>query len=170
MASTPKKNSKKQTNPRELVRFVEELSWLMKSFEGLDFNALSKLSFEMEQFNSQKEMFSSKKKDSTTYLLVGILPDFLMDSALFPTNENIVEFAGAALNMEIGRWQKKSKFEIIGQIVCHANLAPRPMIQNLSLIIEDMKDKRTHIRRSIELDIQEGRSWSEVIGSLYDGI
>ncbi|MCA0849198.1 hypothetical protein [Salipiger thiooxidans] len=172
MTRRPTKSSqKKRSDPRELARFVEELSWLLKSFEDIDYNALSNFSHQAELFISNSEKFRpSSSVDQNSMVLVGILPNFLMDTKLFPVNEGIVEFAEAALGLPLRRWQKKSRYEIIGQIVCHANEASPEKIARLSEIIEEMHDNQTSIRNVIETNREQGRSWSEVIGRLYDGL
>ncbi|MBO9429682.1 hypothetical protein [Sulfitobacter sp. R18_1] len=170
MTRNPTKNTKqKRSDPRELSRFVEELSWLLKTFENIDYDALSSLSHEMEFFFSNSQRL--RKRDGVsrnTAILVGILPDFLMDSSLFPTNEGIVEFADAALGLPISRWQKKSKYEIIGQIVCHTNDASPNKVRLLSEVIEEMLDSKTSLRRAIEANRDNGQSWGEVIRHLYN--
>lgn len=170
MARTPSEGSaKKRSDPRELARFIEELSWLLKSFDSLDFAALGKFSQEMSFFLSNSERLSRRNpRDRKTTVLVGVLPNFLMDAELFPSNEGIVEFAEAALGLSISRWQKKSKYEIIGQVVCSANDASPNRVQRLSELIEEMQDKKTSIRKRIEENRSLGHSWSEVIGKLYN--
>lgn len=170
MARTPTKNTrKKRSDPRELSRFVEELSWLLKSFEDIDYNALSDFSHDIEFFLSSSQRMQKKGRDRRdAAILVGILPDFLMDITLFPTNEGIVEFSNAALGLPINRWQKKSRYEIIGQIVCHTNDASPKKVRMLSELIEEMQDNKTSIRRAIEINREQGHSWSEVIGRLYN--
>lgn len=170
MSRNPSKTTqKKRSDPKELSRFVEELSWLLKTFEDIDFNALSNFSHDMEFFLTSSSRL--RKRDGSgrnTAVLVGILPDFLMDSALFPSNEGIVEFADAALGLPITRWQKKSKYEIIGQIVCHTNDASPNKVRLLSELIEEMQDKRTSLRNAIEMNRGKGQSWGEVIRQLYN--
>lgn len=170
MTRSPTKTTrKKRSDPRELSRFVEELSWLLKSFEDLDFNALTEFSHQMEFFLSNSERLRSRNaSEHTAIVLVGILPDLLMDTRLFPTNEGIVEFAEAALGLPMNRWQKKSRYEIIGQIVCHTNEASPGKVRRLSSIIEQMHDNHTNVRKLIETNREKGHSWSEVIGRLYN--
>lgn len=172
MARTPIKNSRsKRSDPRELSRFIEELSWLLKSFDGIDYNALSDYSHKMEFFLSNSQRLSrNSRAGQNTVVLVGILPDFLMDTTLFPSNEGIVEFADAALGLPINRWHKKSRYEIIGQIVCHTNDASPNKVRILSELIEEMQDNKTKIRKVIETNREQGQSWSEVIGRLYNEI
>lgn len=170
MARTPTKNTrKKRSDPRELSRFIEELSWFLKSFEDIDYNALSDFGREMEFFHSSSQRLRKKVRGGrNAVVLVGILPDFLMDTTLFPSNEGIVEFAEAALGLPINRWQKKSRYEIIGQIVCHTNDASPNKVRVLSELIEDMQDNKTSLRKAIETNREQGHSWSEVIGRLYN--
>lgn len=170
MAHTQNKHTpKKRSDPRELSRFIEEFSWLLKSFEGLDYGALSDFSHEMEFFLANSQRLRNNGRDGRkTTVLVGILPNFLMDNSLFPSNEGIVEFSDAALGLPINRWQKKSRYEIIGQIVCHTNEASPKKVRILSELIEAMQDNKTNIRKAIEINRERGHSWSEVIGRLYD--
>lgn len=169
MASSPTKNvRKKRSDPKDLSRFVEELSWLLKSFDDIDYNALAELSHDMSHIGSSNVRLSSRKSiDRRTAVLVGVLPDFLMDTILFPTIEGIVEFSDAALGLEIKRWQKKSRYEIIGQIVCHTNDASPERLRNLSNLFEEMQDSRAPLRKSMVQNRESGHSWSEVIGRLY---
>lgn len=169
MAESTRKSARKRSDPRELARFIEELSWLLKSFDGIDYGALADVSQDFELIvRSSKPIGSERQVNSTTRLLVGLLPGFFMDIALFPSNEDIVEFSQAALGLQITRWQKKSRYEIVGQIVCHTNEASPSRVRTLSGLIEEMQDRRTNVRRVIEVTRSEGRSWSEVIERLYN--
>ena len=49
--------------------------------------------------------------------LVGCLPNLFLDLDLFKTNADIAEFADAVLKIKISRFEKKSRFEIIGIVV-----------------------------------------------------
>lgn len=53
--------------------------------------------------------------------LIGILPSFLVDRDKFPSNDDIVKLAEQSLNMQIPRWQKKSRDEIIGILISNIN-------------------------------------------------
>ena len=164
-----KSSRTKVSDPRELARFIEELSWLLKSFDNLDYNALSKFSDENTcLLFSRKNSRAQRGGEDKTMILVGVLPNFLMDPALFPSNEGIVEFSDAALGLPIKWWKKKSKYEIIGHIVCNANKASPAKVQRLSDLIEEMLDQKTDMRRNIEANREQGHTWSEVIGKLYN--
>jgi hypothetical protein len=76
-------------------------------------------------FNDVKnEIFNllNQPKDSVNKLdkkteLIGILPYVLIDKNKFPANEDIVRLANKSLNLEISRWEKRSRDELIGIII-----------------------------------------------------
>lgn len=167
--SEKRKNSKKKNDPQDLARFIEEFSWLLRSFDDVDLSALSNLAHQIQvQSLEAKRLKELSTNEDTVRTLVGFLPSFFTNLTLFPTNEDIVEFAHAALGLPLTRWQKKSKYEIIGQIVCHTNEASLEKIQRLSGLIDEMRDEKTSVRKGIEMDRSLGQSWSEVIARLYN--
>jgi hemerythrin len=67
-------------------------------------------------------LIKQSSKDKSTYVdkkteLIGILPSILIDEKKFPLNEDLVKLAEYSLNMNILRWNKKSRNEIIGIII-----------------------------------------------------
>src|SRR5690606_2215361 len=123
--------SRVEPSPRDFersLRFIEELGWLLKSFPDLDLSALSSLSSEARAYAHFRRLptgMIAPEKSSVVYL-VGTLPSLFMDETLFPQNEDIAEFAKETLRVPMSRWQKKSRFEIVGQIVCTAiTLSPK---------------------------------------------
>lgn len=169
MTSKPNspRRSQRRSDPRTLARFVEELSWLLASYEELDFKALGNMSSEFISFSrSSSDLLSRSRRPPTVHLLVGILPNFLVDLSLFPANEDIVEFAQSALGIGMTRWQKKSRYELIGQIVCHTNEASPAMLERLMTVLEQATDETSATRKKMASDRRSGRSWNEVIQSL----
>lgn len=161
------KREKKRSDPKTLARFVEELSWLLSSYEELDFKALGNMSADLVSFSrSSSELLSRSQRPPTVRLLVGILPNFLTDEDLFPSNEDIVEFAQTALDITITRWQKRSRYELIGNIVVHINEASRAKIERLMAVLELALDEKSITRQKMTSDRRSGRSWNEVIQSL----
>lgn len=166
--NTPKSNrNTKRSDPKTLARFVQELSWLLSSYDELDYKALSILS---ENLASRIQPMKSKGRTSSpsdaVKLLVGILPNLLVDETLFPANEDISEFALSALNIQILRWQKKSRYELIGHIVCHTNQASFTQLQQIKALAERALDEKDSTRHVMEMERKSGRSWNEVIQKL----
>lgn len=163
---TRSRRPSKRSDPRTLSRFVEELSWLLTSYEELDFKALGQLSANFANLARHSSVAAMSPRSSTTQMLVGILPSFFMDSELFPTNEDLVEFSQVVLGISLPRWQKKSKFEIIGQIVCHTDQASPDRLSRVVAALEEALDERGSARLKLARERKSGRSWNEVIQAM----
>lgn len=167
VTTTPTKKPSKRSDPKVIARFVEELSWLLSSYDDLDFLAVGK-EFSHSQMlrNRSAHLVSRADRPQTTIMLVGVLPSLFVDTKLFPTNEDVVEFARAAMGIDIPRWSKKSKDELIGHIVCHANTAPEEMLDALVMALERILDDKSSARKQVENQRRSGLSWNEVIQQL----
>lgn len=159
----------KRSEPRTLLKFVEELSWLLSSYEDLDFRALGSLGADITK--SQRSAANLKNHTATSrpptaQLLVGTLPGLLRDERLFPSNEDIVEFSSMTLGITIPRWQKKSKYELIGHIVCHTDSADQARLDSLVQILDSIMSDRGDAKREVEEQRKSGLSWNEVIQKL----
>lgn len=165
--TTAARKNTKRSDPKVIARFVEELSWLLSSYDDLDFSAIGK-EFSQNQMirNRSAHLVSRADRPQTTIMLVGVLPSLFIDSKLFPTNEDVVEFARAAMGIDIPRWSKKSKDELIGHIVCHANTAPVEMLDELVVALERILDEKSSARKLVENQRRSGLSWNAVIQQL----
>jgi hypothetical protein len=165
-SKTPRtKKPTRRADPRTLRRFVEELSWLLTSFEDLDFKALGSLAAESTILKKSSGSVS-KNRRTETIMLLGRLPSLFLDEGLFPGNEDIVEFAKHALRIDIPRWHKKSKYELIGHVVCNANLLDNRRLQQLVTAIEGLQDTKSQTRSLVQNQRQLGLSWNEVIQNM----
>lgn len=154
----------RRADPRTLRRFIEELSWVLNSFEDLDFKALASLASESVPSTSSTAGAKNRRTDLIT--LLGRLPALFMDEDLFAGNEDIVEFAQHALGIEIPRWHKKSKHELIGHVVCNANLLNDRRLKQLGSAIEKLQDARSKTRNLVQSQRKSGLSWNEVIQNM----
>ncbi len=168
MASDPNrpKRALKRSDPRTLSRFVEELSWLLSSYDELDFKALGELSSNFASLARHSAVVSKSSRSTTAQMLVGVLPSFFMDTDLFPTNEDLVEFSQVVLGISLSRWQKKSKFEIIGHIVCHTDQASPERLSRVVAALEEALGERGSARSKLAKERKSGRSWNEVIQTM----
>jgi hypothetical protein len=164
--ATKSRRRSKKTDEATLSRFVEELGWLLESYNDIDFSALPAfIQHQRSIRNRSAHLRSLSRESDLTATLVGVLPSFFMDQRVFPSNIDLVEFAEDALGIRTPRWQKKSKNELIGHIVCHANEAPQSKLESLSRAIEDLVDEGGR-RSQIEEQRKSGLSWNEVIQQL----
>lgn len=149
------------------TRFLEELSWLFQSHSDIDTRSISKALADAAKQRIVREGFSSfALPNPNIHFLVGILPLVLRDEFLFPSNGSIADFASSALGMPMMRWEKKSKFELIGEIVCNTiDLDDR----ELSKLVEALSALANgdSLAKAIVRDAHKSkRGWNEIIQSL----
>ncbi|WP_154721149.1 hypothetical protein [Ciceribacter sp. T2.26MG-112.2] len=111
----PSSRSDKTRDVRTAGRFLEELSWLLQSYSHLDFKVLGEANFQTAPPESLRKAASS---NGNIQFLVGSLPIIFNNVRYFPSNEDIADFANGALGLNIPRWEKRSRYELIGLIVC----------------------------------------------------
>lgn len=147
-------------------RFVEELSWLLSSFDDLDYRALSNFATEMGPVKTPTPS-SARGRRNETIILLGRLPALFLDEDLFPSNEDIAEFANQALRIDIPRWHKKSKYELIGHVVCNANFLDSVHLNKLVSAVSNLQDSKSGQTRDIVQNQRKlGLSWNEVIQNM----
>lgn len=164
---TTRKKPMKRSDPKAMARFMEELSWLLTSYSDLDFRALGEFGSEViHSSRSTRNLLSHSDRNPNVRLLVGALPTVLIDEKLFPSNESIADFANATLEMSIPRWAKKSRYELIGHVVCNTDKAPLRKIDSLVSALDRLMESKGAARTLIEKQISAGTSWNEVIQKL----
>lgn len=160
--------SDKIRDPRSVRKFIEELSWLLSSNSNLDFRAIRDMMHSgngtLLQGKSNLQQYTSKNPN--IHFLTGALPVIFSDERLFPSNEDIVEFSNGALQLPIPRWEKRSRYELIGLIACETakldDLRLERLVRALSKIVSDDPNARSimHNRKADKL------SWNEIIQRL----
>jgi len=163
-----RKRPAKRSDPRALMQFVKELSWTLSTYSDLDFKALGELA-ERADFRHQPAFLSRlPARPSSVAALVGCLPDLFTDETLFPSNEDIADFAESALGVLIPRWSKKSKYEIIGHIVCHTSVADEARLGRVVEAMARMTENREAARVMIHDNKRRGMTWNELIQRLNE--
>ncbi|WP_224329012.1 MULTISPECIES: hypothetical protein [Stenotrophomonas] len=141
---------------RELMTGVSHLRGLAKSEK-------------MEQRKAEAKS-TSKDRRKDLKALVGSLSLVLADTELFPSNEDIAKFAEEALHISINRWDKRSRYEMIGMLVTESiNASPKLLTQVGRLLakISDESDSMEKIKKSSR---ETGFSWNEAIRSLSTSV
>lgn len=169
MATKIKKTSESpmRNDSAKATRFLEELSWLFQSHSDIDAKSIAKALADSARHRTVRDGFSSfVSPNPNIHFLVGILPLVLRDESLFPSNGSIAEFANSALGIPMLRWEKKSKFELIGEIVCNSiDLDDR----ELSKLVEALSvlANGDSLAKAIVRDAHSSkRGWNEIIQSL----
>lgn len=164
---TKRKRPTRRSDPRTLKRFVQEFTWLLSTYDDLDFKALSDL---IERVDDRRvpSFVPEPGQASPAASLVGSLPDLFTDEALFPSNEDIADFANHALGVVIPRWSKKSKYEIIGHVVCHTSVAGEQRLAQVVEAMERITANRERAREMISKNKERGMTWNELIQQLNE--
>lgn len=157
-----------ETNIKYAIDFIEELSWLLDSKRKLK---LGDIPFILRnQLQTQSSVVGAAKKyaspNPNIHYLIGVLPRLFQDKNIFPKNEDIASFANDVLGVDITRIDKRSKYELIGMIVCKCNELDdaklEEMVDALALITGSIEK----IKRLTEERKTTGFSWNETIRKL----
>lgn len=154
---------------------IQELVWAIRSRESNEL--LSGVSY-LRQL-AQSEKVERRRAEKTPTLrdkrrdlknLVGSMSIVLADIELFPANESIAKFAMEALQISITRWEKRSRYEMIGMLIMESiNASPARLkeVGNLLSKISDESDSMAQIKQRAR---QTGFSWNEAIRSLSTSV
>ncbi|WP_306331974.1 hypothetical protein [Vibrio injensis] len=177
MMNDSKKNKSKQltddTKLRHAIDFVEELSWLLESKNKLK---LSEIPDILRKASDEKKSLSMLNNGNGTdkyispnpniHYLIGVLPRLFKDSKIFPKNEDIVEFANEVLEIEVSRSDKRSRYELIGLIVCECNDLDDSKLDLLVSALSNITGSSDKINLMVTEKKNIGFSWNETIRKL----
>lgn len=156
----------KVSDPRTVRKFLEELSWVLSTYSNLDFRAIPEL---VQSSFAAKESVNLRhyaSKNPNVHFLVGALPVIFADDRLFPSNEDIAEFAMGALSLPISRWEKRSRYELIGLIACETAKLNDAGLTRLVGALSRLTAGDTQARDLMEERRAKKMSWSEMIQRL----
>lgn len=107
----------------EGAEVLEEVLWLLSSKKGSGLKNLPTLLRDLYQDDTELNSVAKEyvSPNPNKHFLIGVLPRLFQDTRLFPKNEDIADFANSVLQVNIPRFEKRSKYELIGLIVCQTN-------------------------------------------------
>ena len=120
----------------------------------------------------QREMPSSsvarsyKSSNPNKHFLIGVLPRLFQDKELFPQNEDIAEFAGTALRLEMSRTEKRSRYEIIGKVVCETDALDDTSLSMLVQALEKLVEDKDKLAQMVAKKRAGSFSWNETLQEL----
>lgn len=175
--STKNGVSPSRRRAEESLDFLEQLSWLLESKgRRLDLGFLRHVLMDyQERLEIEASLSPSMRRLAKNYVvknpdkqyLVGVLPELLQDSRLFPSNGDIADFAEKFLMIPMNAGKKRSRHEMIGMVVCSltefSNASIERLANRLSRLLSD-----EHLLRSIvnEKELNALFSWNDVIQRL----
>jgi hypothetical protein len=162
--------SKKELN--DLVNLMEEFSWVISKYKNVDFKNVQSnlLNIINEQNSYDTDLMSFKRykdKDSNKNYLIGVLPKFFQDKDLFEKNLDLAEFA-ECLGIYLNNPEKKSRYEIIGTMLCNISemdeLSLDRFVRAIELLLVN-EPLRQDIKKLRDIH-KSSYSWNQVIKAL----
>ena len=110
---------------------------------------------------------SYESNDPNKRFLIGALPRLLLDLDMFPTNDDIVEFAAEALHLKMTPTAKKrARYELIGKIVCETDTLDENQLTDLVRALENLVGNKYQLAVMLEKKKSGSFSWNETIQEL----
>lgn len=158
------------TKLRHAIDFVEELSWLLESKNKLKLSEIPEiLRSNLDSVNSVRGTTSKYvSPNPNIHYLIGVLPRLFKDTNIFQKNEDIVAFAIEVLKIEISRSDKRSRYELIGLIVCECNELDDKALETLVAALYKITGNSDKINQMAKEKSSVGFSWNETIRKLAD--
>ena len=157
---------KNDQNIDKFLNFAEELSWLLDNYKGLKIEESVIQIKEPESVLIRNNLANSRNR--STRSLVGIFPELFQNKAFFPTNQSIIEFANEVLQMKINPSKKRSKTEIIGEIVCTTYSLSEAEIRKVVNALNKIVDNDNIANSIKEMKKEATFSWNEIIQRLAE--
>lgn len=162
------KRISKSTNTQRLTRFLEEFSWLLESYSDLDLiGAAKNISNNDNKLSEAKVAVGNyESSNPNKHFLVGVLPRLFTDQTIFPTNDDISQFAKNVMDVSIPYSGKKSKYEIIGHIVCQTDKLNDYELTKLVKALAKISNNDSETKELIKMRKKENYSWNDIIQEL----
>ncbi len=165
-------DKKQLTEAEKAVDFFEELLWFLESKKNLRLKGAPDSLRKLLKYNTNELTTNYVGRyglpNSNIHYLIGILPELFQDEKLFPTNIQIAKFAEEMLGIKINRYEKRSKYELIGLIVCKtSSLSDNELFVLVNGLSELTQSKeKLDLIRNIEKN--DNFSWNETIQKLTE--
>lgn len=154
---------------------IQELVWAIRSRESNEL--LNGVSYLRLLANNEKIERRRADKKSTTRErqrdlkeLVGSMSLVLADAELFPANEDIAKFAAEALQISITRWEKRSRYEMIGMLIMESINASPARLREVGDLLNKISNESDSMAQIKKRSRQTGFSWNEAIRSLSTSV
>lgn len=163
------KNSLKK-DIKTLTNFLDEFSWIVEKYKDIDLNQLNKQLLENldNRRTNNLSLFYSEENSNKNYL-IGVLPRLLQDKELFEKNMDLVSFS-KALGIEVKFGEKRSRYEIIGAMLCQISELNDENLDKVVVAIEAINNDQTLLKNLKYLKKNEvNYDWNLIIQELNSG-
>ena len=135
-----KQDNKKRLEFNRSLSFIEDLCWLLDSQKNISYTEILKI---LNEIKSNKKQLVPPSTDE----LIGILPQLLTDKTLFTTNKSLAQFSDEILGIEILNWHKRSRYEMIGVIICKVQESPQIASGISTYVLTNILQNKEKIRK-----------------------
>ncbi|MHC8494258.1 hypothetical protein ACTU44_16310 [Thalassospira sp. SM2505] len=150
---------------------LDELVWLLRKVDVEQLREVADLFRDNLSSNSQKDRIrrTYQSGNENKDFLIGVLPRLFQDKDLFPQNDDISEFANAALGLDMSRVGKRSRYEIIGKIVVEMSNLSDSQFERAANALESLVDNSEELEKMVKIKKAGHFSWNETIQKLIEG-
>ncbi|MBL8309007.1 MAG: hypothetical protein JNL19_01155 [Burkholderiales bacterium] len=154
---------------------LQELVWALQSRESSDLlsgvSHLRQLAMkDRTERRAHDKRLPVHARQRDLKALVGSMPLVLADAELFPSNEDIAKFAVEALQISIARWEKRSRYEMIGMLVMESMNASPQRLREVGRLLNKISDESESMAQIKLNSRQTGFTWNEAIRSLSTSV
>lgn len=158
-------------DPKKLKKASMALDEFVWSVRGLKLDMLADAAdllsiLALERDGESNIAKKHKSKDANKHFLIGVLPRLFQDRSLFPQNEDIVDFAASALRLNMSRSEKRSRYEIIGKVICETDALDEQQLTDLVKALEIISGNSDKLELMAEKKKSGSFSWNETIQEL----
>ncbi len=153
----------------EILGFIEDLCWLLDSKRNMNFSDVAKI---VDDMKKEEQIHKKENVNQLSEDIIGILPRLLVDTTLFGSNRMLNQFADEILGIEIKNWEKRSRNEMIGVIICEiqgSESKKRGVSLYLLENILEKKDEISKLQKKNEAEKNPFR-WNDVIHQIVGGV
>lgn len=160
-----------KTNSTQLQRAsmaLDDVVWTLQKVNlGHLKDAAETLRSFLEKDISSSAVASTYRSDNPNkHFLIGVLPRLFQDKELFPQNDDIADFAATVLKLEMSRTEKRSRYEIIGKVVCETDFLDDEKLSLLVQALERLVGNNDKLAQMAERKRAGSFSWNETLQDL----
>ena len=147
---------------------LDDLVWMLQRLDVRQLkDAADRLRISLTKEDAHSAVARSYQSSSPNkHFLIGVLPRLFQDKRLFPLNEDIADFAEAALKLQMSRTEKRSRYEIIGKVVCESDSLDEGGLTSLVQALEKLVENKDRLAQMAERKQTGTFSWNETLQEL----
>ena len=167
MAGKRTANEKEVELNKRAAIALEDLSYSLKKLRPEHIEAaLSALRSAISEEGARQGVQTYQSPNPNKHFLIGVLPRLLMDRQMFPSNEDVAQFAIETMRFSISRYEKLAREDLIGKIVCRADKLNDSGLSDLVSALGNIVNDTERIAVIVAQKKSGSFSWNQAIQDL----